>query len=106
MKEWPGNGEPVRFQEIIEPLLEALRFGYKLERQNEGRDIPWNGFNIGKYSSYLCGSPEQQLTATELQRLEEGPSYDLAEVLMRIAVQLGIEQGRRLQAHGCSIIPD
>lgn len=96
MKEWPKDGSPVSFEEIVVSLRKALLFGYKVERKNKDQDIPWDGLNIGPKELSTCLSPEEALTAEMLAYDEEDQNRDLLDVVLQLAVQLGIEQGRRL----------
>lgn len=96
MKEWPGDNKTVPFDEIVGPLKKALKFAYSFERINKGKDIPWTGLNIGKRERGTCLPPDESLLAEQLVYNKDDQGRDPLDVLLGIAVQLGIEQGRRI----------
>ena len=74
MKDWPKDGSCAKFTDITGPIVAALQFSHYVERTNQDRDIPWNGFPLGKHEQATCLPPDEALTEK----------------------QLGIEQGRRI----------
>ena len=97
MKEWPKDGTCVMFSDLAGPLRKVLRFGYILKRKNGNKDIPWDGYNIGKKELSTCLNPEEALTAESLAFAKEDQGCDLLDAIITIAIQLGIEQGRRME---------
>jgi hypothetical protein len=94
----PGREEkPYSFDELADPVLKALRFAYKLERRNLGRNVPWNGPRLGKSMRASCIDFKDRLRSGTLAYAEEDQGRDALEEIVSIAIQLGIEQGRRLQ---------
>ena len=96
MKDWPEDGKTVDFSEMADSVVDAIRFAYTLERKNDGQAIPWDGLNIGERDLATCFDPETALSAENLQYDDEDQGRDALRVLVGIALQLGIEQGRRL----------
>ena len=96
MKEWPSDGDAVRLADLVNPLRVVADHLYKLKRLPLV-DVPYNGFTIGAEELVGSFSPEQRLAATSLQYEDEEQRRDAMRVLLSIAVQLGIEQGRRLE---------
>lgn len=94
MKPWPENDKPADFSDIADPLVNAVRFAFWLERQNEDVDIPYNGFNIGKDCAATCHPADIVLTKKMLE------DRDPLKQIIMLAVQLGMEQGRRLTMNG------
>ena len=95
MKKWPEGNKPARFTDIADPICEAIRAAYELKRKNRSRSIPWTGLDIGddiKAGSY---SPDDKLKRDNLKYDEENQDRDALQVIVGIAVQLGMEQGRR-----------
>lgn len=91
LKKWPEDpNETVSFDDLAEPLLKAIRFAYSLRRKNKDKDIPYDGFETGL--KHICLSPDELLKADYLE--EE----DALKVIIGMALQLGIEQGRRIEA--------
>lgn len=96
MKEWPEKSATVRFTDITEPIIKAIRFAYNLKRKNTQRDIPWEGLDIGKEEQACCFSPIEKLTAFNLEYSLDSQGRDALTEIVGVAVQLGIEQGRRM----------
>lgn len=97
MKPWPEDDKPAEFSDIANPLVNAIRFAYWLERQNEDIDIPYDGLNIGKDCAATCLPANEVLSAKRLE------GYDPLEQIIMLAVQLGIEQGRRITMKGNAV---
>lgn len=93
MKEWPKNNKPVDFECILTPLLKALSFGL----ENPNTDIPYDGLNIGKKERATNCNPLELLTVESLWRMKEEYGYNLSDTIIALAIQLGIEQGRRIK---------
>lgn len=89
MKTWPSVG-PVDFETLTEPLARWLR------AYQEGRVEGYDGLALGENESVGSLQPADALTADSLQynRIHQG--RDVFDVVIGLAVQLGIEQGRRL----------
>ncbi len=98
MKAWPESpNETVMFSDLTEPLVRAVKFAYKRTRKNLNKDIPYEGYDIGKSLKASCLPPDESLIAQNLKWQQEDQGRDALEVIMGIAVQLGIEQGRRVE---------
>lgn len=98
MKSWPTKkDEHVNFSDLTEGILHAVRFAYKLTRKNAGKDIPYQGYDIGDDVKAGCPSPDIQLSAEHLRYSEEDQGREPIETIIGVAVQIGIEQGRRLE---------
>lgn len=97
MKEWPTDGATVRFVDLADPIVEAIRFAYDVKRKNRGKDIPWNGYNIGERALLSCHNQQERLTAGSLAYAESDQGRDALTEIISVAVQLGIEQGRRME---------
>ena len=94
LKQWPENGDMVDIEELVDPVVKAIRFAYTISRRNKGRDIPYDGLDIGKESKAVCNGPETKLSNYMLERSMENGRNALTE-LVHLAVLLGYEQGRR-----------
>ncbi len=97
-REWPENDEPASFAHIADPIVRSIRFAYQLTRKNENRNIPWEGLNIGKGQRAMCHSPFELLSVKGLEFSLEDQGREAIEELVGLAVQLGIEQGRRIES--------
>jgi hypothetical protein len=83
MQKWPRDGSPVKFEELAKPVRAALDGG------------KYEGLDIGLNEKAGCPSPAWSLSPRGLRSHEE-QGRDRTDVLLMTAVQLGIEQGRRL----------
>lgn len=95
-KEWPKDGSPLMFEDLCDHIRRALEFTYDLQRKNIGRDVPWDGPDLGKKDQVCCSNPSGRLKHDYLKWLEEDRGRDALGAIIEIAVQLGMEQGRRL----------
>lgn len=94
-KAWPAKGT-VNFEDMTGPVCEAIRFAYDLSRKNHNWSIPWTGYNIGARALVGGPPPHLRLRRDSLHYDEYDQGRDALEVLVGVAVQLGIEQGRRM----------
>lgn len=97
MKGWPADHEPVDFQSIVQPLVRAVKAGYSISRKTQVRAVPYDGLDIAEDHRVEFGSVAELLSAGSLSRLDRD-GVSLLEVLVSVAVLLGMEQGRRLAA--------
>lgn len=95
-KPWPTDGSPVGFTSIIEPLRDAIKQLYTLERR-PFKDVDYKGLEMGQHAKAICFSPCDALTVENLQYAEEDQGRDPMTEVLSIAIQLGIEQGRRIE---------
>ena len=95
-KQWPDDGSPAHADDILSPLVEAINFAYSLERQNKGKDIPWNGLEIGEREQSTSLLNASALSGEELRYQEECQARTALLQILGIALRLGIEQGRRI----------
>lgn len=93
---WPNDGKPVQFEDISLPVVNAIRQLYRM-RFKGYRDVDWRGLDIGASEKACCYPPDKQLSREQLRydSLEQGRPP--LQVLVGLAVQLGIEQGRRIE---------
>ncbi len=92
MKTWPKNGEPADFEQLVAPIQKAINFAYNLERKNKDKRIPYKGFDSENHSIDI----NKLLSAENLHYSEEDQGRDALCILVGLAVQLGIEQGKRI----------
>ncbi len=93
--EWPKDGTPMRFETLSQSVCKAIRSAYQLERVKKGVGIPWTGPNIGENSLACSLSPWESLKAKSLAWQLEDQGRDALQIIVCLALQLGIEQGRR-----------
>jgi hypothetical protein len=95
MKKWPKGNKQAQFTDITKPICEAIRFAYDLKRKNRGRNVPWDGLDIGENMKACYMSPNERLQRDNLKYDEQEQDRDALQIIVGIAVQLGIEQERR-----------
>lgn len=95
-KGWPADGGPLDFEAISRPVLHAIRFAYTLERRDRRKNIPWRGPEIGESMRACSPLAKERLKAHRLAYAEEDQGRDTLEEIVGLAIQLGIEQGRRI----------
>lgn len=86
---WPENDKPAEFEEIVEPLAGWLC------RYQSGVTDPYVGLPLGEREAAGCLQPNEALTTKSLAYHRE-QGRDVYDVVIGLAVQLGIEQGRRI----------
>lgn len=94
-KPWPKTG-PASFDDITSSLRAAILSAYTLKRKNRSKDIPYDGFDTSPRLRASYPSPINALKAKSLAFDEEDQGRDALDVLIGIAVQVGIEQGERI----------
>lgn len=97
MKRWPENpSELLPYGDIISPLKEVLRKGYRLFRKDEIKSFDYEGYNIGKVE--LQNNPSPKLRFSEkFLTYEKALGHSLIDVVLNITFLLGVEQGRRAE---------
>lgn len=105
-REWPADGSPVKFDFIAEPVVKAMRHCYRMKRRNKDSDAPWSGLPLGRREQASCLNPKEALTAKSLAYVKEDQFRSAVEVIIGVAIQLGIEQGRRMEAQRREEGPD
>jgi len=96
MKQWPEKGATASFGNLVDPFVDVLNFGYKLERRRQNINIPYDGYDIGDDLKACNFSPDEKLLAENLQYDEEDQGRDLLTNTLSLVMQIGIEQGQRI----------
>ena len=97
MVKWPKDNEPVSFEYITEPIVDAIQFAYEMKRVNKDKDIPYNGLDVGRKEAATCLRAYDQLSSYNLACSHEEQGRTALEEIVGLAVRLGIEQGRRIE---------
>jgi hypothetical protein len=82
LKKWPANGDLPDMRDLLTPLRKVLRKG------------EYEGYEIGARERCMETDPDKALSPEGLERAREDGDIR-ASVVLRIAFQLGAEQGRR-----------
>lgn len=95
-KQWPKSGT-LPFDDLSDAVLKAINELYTLKRKTP-KDIKWTGPPLEEsILTSVCIQPENVLTIDMLEYEENDQGRKPIEVLIGIAIQLGIEQGIRIQ---------
>jgi len=116
MIEWPKDrNEIASFEDLTAPIVRALAIaigrrmvhivgdgpnGSKFDCGNCSAamtDIDYDGYNIGEDALACCHDPETRLKADNLRYEFEGQGRNPVDVIVSLAIQVGIEQGRRIE---------
>lgn len=99
MKRWPRDETEYvpLFDELITPLVEAIHHCYNLKRINKKIDFVYDGYELNFREGATSPQPDIALSAETLKRVEEDQGREAVEIILQIAFQLGVEQGRRLE---------
>lgn len=90
--EWPRDtNKCVNFEQLVDPLIESARHLLKVEW--DGKDVPYEGYPLGQAGSF---DPDERLKAEQIRYDDEEQGRDPLNVMISLAVQVGIEQGRRI----------
>jgi len=103
MTKWPKDDKHMNFEDLTGPVYKAIKQVYKLTPKDYGERIKWTGPALPKSMEATCLSFEEALTKEQLKYDEEDQGRDPLKVLIGIAVQLGIEQGRRINKKDVSM---
>ena len=95
-KEWPPDEQAADFEEITYPIVRVLKIAIKKGDKVYKEGIRWTGFKQGEESRATVPSPSVMLHAKNLKYSKEDQGRDVYTEIISIAVQLGIEQGRRI----------
>lgn len=97
MKKWPEDDtKTVYFNELVDPVIKAIEFGYEMKRINEGKDILYDGFDTEMEEQVSCFNPKETLSVKNLKFSLEDQGRTLLEEAITIIFQLGVAQGRRM----------
>ncbi len=97
MKEWPKDNKTVSFTELVDSVTSAIRFCYFLRRRNRSKDFDYQGYTQGENEFACCLDPKTLFTAESLEYDKKHQGRDALEVAIAVAIQLGMEQGRRME---------
>lgn len=88
---WPDNDVPVNFEALVEPIARWLR------SYIGGRVEIYDGFPLGTQEAAGALQPIDALTPTSIDYALNHQGRDAYDTIIGLAIQLGIEQGRRLR---------
>jgi len=93
---WPTKEDQVvPFYLLAGAVRKAFEATFELEDIAPDMDVPWTGPPLGKRELVTCQNPIERLKAEYLAYELEDQGRDKLDALIGLALQLGIEQGRR-----------
>lgn len=95
---WPKKNKPASFRELVKCLRHAFLQGASWTRINEDADIKWAGPGQETLTGATSLEYEEWLMAENLRYSQDDQGRDFLDEIFGIALQLGMEQGRRVQA--------
>ena len=104
-RKWPHHIEPADFEfDILNPVVKWIIDYYELHSNEihdprNHKDIPeWDGLPLGFHDRAVAVEPNDCLAREGLEWSYDDQGRTPLEAIISIAIQLGIEQGRRLHA--------
>ncbi len=96
MADWPIGMKPMRVEELVRPLKSAIQQAFELKGRKLLIDgIKWGGPGFGHPSASWEESPAAALSSSGIKRAAEAGRDPLEQILV-VAINLGIEQGKRV----------
>lgn len=84
------------FEDLSDPILRAIRHCYHVRRVRKKEDVPWSGPEIGEGEQANSLQAAYRLSAEALAYSLDDQGRNAMEEIVGLAIQLGIEQGRRI----------
>ncbi len=94
-KNWPADNKMVGFPDIADPIREALQIAMDKGEKVYEEGIEWTGLKQGFKNQATVPSPLEALHSYNLKRSNKKQNRDVFTEIITIAIQLGMEQGRR-----------
>ena len=94
--DWPTEEDKtIPFYLLAGAVRKAFDYTFKMKDIAPDSDIPWSGPQLGKHERATCLTPIEKLKNENLQYELEDQGRDKLDALISLAIQIGIEQGRR-----------
>jgi len=95
--DWPKNGKYIKFKDLERAVRSAIDHCYNINRKNKDIDVDWIGPPVSDYlTKFHCINFKERLEAYSLDYAKINRGKDAMDEIISIALQLGIEQGRRM----------
>src|ERR1700722_3688269 len=96
MRKWPDDESAlVDYHDIVRPLKEILRQGYRLFRKDQ-KEFDYEGYSIGPNELTHFPPPKYRFTE-KLLEFDDKRGKKLIDVVLNVMFLLGVEQGRRAE---------
>lgn len=97
MKKWPEDNKPAGFDDLVLPVVQTVKAAYWYEKKPLKFGLTYNGLPLTSCEILATSlTISEKLSAENMKYDEEEQGREPLEVLIGIAVQLGIEQGLRI----------
>ncbi len=99
MAEWPEDDKVARFIDLTNPVRDLVKQAYSLKRKPAiKKGLDWKGPPLPESLHATALEFSDKVSAENLRYDDEEQGRDPMIIIIGIAVQLGIEQGRRISA--------
>lgn len=103
IKKWPKDKKEILdFEKVITPIKKALLFAFDIKRKNEGKRIPYNGYDAESWT-HCCLEADFAFTVAG-QKYFEDQGIDMLDEILAITFRLGMEQGLRQSAKDSCVL--
>lgn len=102
MLDWPSNDEPAPeiCNSLCKPIRLALNQVVSVKRGVADKLVTWSGPKDIPCVAAVSVSPDVALSDMKFRDNRRIDGMDVVDIIILLAVQLGIEQGRRLERCG------
>ena len=104
MKQWPEDNKTVTFSDLVTSVRECVDFHYRLSRKNTVEPMNYQGYDIGSSVKATSLSPDEALSLEQLDYDLTVQGRDAMDTIIGIAIQLGVEQGRRIEHENVKLL--
>jgi hypothetical protein len=95
---WASNDKPARFDQLSDALVALMSELYpEVDFEDAKPDPTWRGPSLGMREAAIAVDPEKRFSKDYLEWLLESQNRTALGAVIDLALQLGIEQGRRLE---------
>jgi hypothetical protein len=99
IKKWPEDkNEPASIDDLLDPIKETLKKTYSMRKKPLKGPVPWDGVDdVGPTARAVAHTKIAEILSPKDLQYHQERGRSLLDVLLLITLQLGIEQGRRIE---------
>lgn len=94
--DWLEDDGIANFPELVGVIKDTIRQCYTIQRKNENKDVDWKGPDLPESLKSSSLPFDEALQVHNLKYDKEEQGRNAIDIIIGIAIQLGIEQGRRI----------